>query len=64
MNNGPWISVDVQACIEPPPVPLIKVELGELHATHIIKVKIQRKPSQATSEKYQMNTSILDDGQP
>ena len=34
-----------------------------MHATHIIKFKMQRNPSQAISEIYNMNTSNFDDGQ-
>ena len=64
MKNGPWISAYVQACIETHKTPLIKAELEELHATHIIKVNIRRNPSQATSETYNMNISTFDDGQP
>ena len=29
MKNGPWLRADVQAHIEPPTTPLIKVELEE-----------------------------------
>ena len=64
MKNGPWISADVQACIEPPTIPLIKKEWEELHATDIIKVKIRRNPSQAKSETYNMNTYTFDNVQP
>ena len=63
MKNGPWLRSNVQACIETPQIPLIKVDLQELHATNIIKVKIQRTPSQATSETYKMNMSTFNEGQ-
>ena len=62
MKNVPWISADVQACIEPPLIPLIKVELEELHATHIIRVEIQINPSQATPERYKLNISTYHNG--
>ena len=64
MKNGPWLSADVQARIEPPYIPTIKVELEELHATHIINVNIQINPSQATLETYKMNMSTFNNGQP
>ena len=64
MKNVPWISADVQACIEPPLIPLIKVELEELHATHTIKVKVQINPSQVILETYKMDMSIIDNNQP
>ena len=63
MNNGPWISVDVQACIDPPPTPIIKMELEELKPTNITKGDIWRNPSQSTLETYKMNMSTFDDGQ-
>ena len=52
MKNGQCLSANVQAHIEPPPIPLIKVEPEELHATHIIKVEVWIKPSQAALETY------------
>ena len=40
MKNGGWISTDMQSCIEPPPIPLIKLEVDDDLTTNIIKVKI------------------------
>ena len=64
MKNAPCLSADLQACTETPPIYLNKVELYELHATHIINVEIWRNPSEATSETYKINMSTFDDGQP
>ena len=50
--------------IEPPPITLIKLESEELHATHIIKVRVWRNPSQSASETYKINISTFNDGQP
>ena len=44
-----WISADVQARIEPPPITLIKAELEEERVSNIIKVKMQRNPEMYTS---------------
>ena len=63
-KNGPWVSADVQACIEPPPTPIIKMELEELKPTHITKGDIWRNPSQSTSETCKMSMSNFDDSQP
>ena len=63
MKIGPWISADVQACVEPHPIAITKVELEELHATHIIEVGIWRQPSQDMSETCKINMSTFDDGQ-
>ena len=41
MKMLPWISTYLQAWIDTPSVPLIKVKLEEMHATHIIKVNMR-----------------------
>ena len=63
-TSGLWLSADIQAQIDPPPTPLIKAELEEQKATNIIKVEIQRNPSQAAPENYKVNTPTLNNGQP
>ena len=63
-KNVPWVTTYVQSRIYPPPTPLIKVELYELHTTHIINVKMRRNTSQAISETYNINMSTFNDGQP
>ena len=47
--SGTWISADIQARIEPPPILLIKEELLEQKASNVFMVNIRRKPSQAAS---------------
>ena len=64
MNNVGCISSDMQARIEPPPILLIKLEVDDNRKTHIIKVKMQRNPSSATSETYNVNMNTFDDDQP
>ena len=54
-----WISADVQARTEPPPILLVKVELEEERSRNIIKVKMRRKPTLATSETYNINMYIF-----
>ena len=63
MKNGQWLGPYLKSCIETHLIPLIKVEPEELHATHIIKVKFQIHPSQATLETYKINISTFNDGQ-
>ena len=63
-TGGPWLNADIQARIEPPLVPLTKAELEEKKSKNIIKVKIWRNPSQATSETYKFNMSTFDDDKP
>ena len=64
MKNVGWISADMQARIEPLPIPLIKLEVDDYCTTHIIKVKMRRNPSSAASEKYNVNMNTFNDGQP
>ena len=63
MNNvGIFPSYDMQARIEPPPIPLIKVVVDGDCTTHIIKVKIWRNPSSASSKTYNANMNTFNDG--
>ena len=54
----------MQARIEPLPFPAVKVELEEKSQINIIKVKIQRNNTLATSVIYNINVSIFKDVQP
>ena len=53
----------MQACIKPPPIPLVKLELDRERAIQIIKVNIQRNPTSAASEIYNINMSTFNNGQ-
>ena len=59
-----WLSADIQAGVEPPPIPLIKLELDDERTIYIIKVKMRRNISLAASKTYNINMNTLDDGQP
>ena len=63
-TSAPWLSAEIQALIESPLIPLIKVELEEKKATNITKVNIWRNPSQDALETYKVNISNFDDGKP
>ena len=54
----------MQARIEPPPIPLIKLEVDDDCTAHIIKFNMRRNPSSAASEIYNVNMNMFDDGQP
>ena len=54
----------MQACIDPPPTPLIKLEVDDEFTNHIIKVKMRRNPSLAASKTYNINMNMFDDVQP
>ena len=64
MKNGPCLSTDVEVCIEPPPIPLVKLELEYERATHIIKFSMWRNSSSAAYETYNINMNTFNDGQP
>lgn len=61
--NGQWLSADVQAYIEPPESPLIKVEPEEIRKKHY-QVRILEKPLTTASETCKINKSTFDYGQP
>ena len=63
MKNAGWLSADMQAHIEPPPIPIIKLEVNDYRTTHIIKVKMRRNPSAAVSKTYNVNMNMFDDFQ-
>ena len=64
MKNGPCLSTDVEVCIEPPPIPLVKLELEYERATHIIKFSMWRNSSSAAYETYNINMNTFIDVQP
>ena len=63
MNNLGWIRSDMQARIDPPPIPLVKLVLDYDRTTHIIKVKMRINPSSAISETYNVNMKMFGDVQ-
>ena len=61
---GIWISADMKARIDPPPIPLIKLEVDYDCITHTIKVKMRRNQLSEASETYNVNMNTVDDSQP
>ena len=59
-----WISAEVQARIEPPPIPLIKKEPPESNEYAIIKIKMHQNPLDAASETYTLKIVTFEHGQP
>ena len=64
MKNVGWLSSDMQASIELPPIPIFKLEVYDDCTTYIIKVNVRRNPSSAASKTYNVNMNTFDDGQP
>ena len=53
IGNNKWLNADVQALIEPPPIPLLKATTVNTEETHIINIKMRRDLASATSETYE-----------
>ena len=64
MKNVPCLSADMQARIETPRVPLVKLKLEDERTTRIIKFKMQRNSSSAASETYNINMTTFNDSKP
>ena len=62
--NQNWLSTDVQARIEPPPIPFANMEETEECHTNTIKVKMQHNPESATSETQKRKMKIFENVQP
>ena len=63
-GNKKWLNEDVQARIDPPPIPLIKATNRNTEETNIIKVKIRQDPASATSETYELKVQTFKNGKP
>ena len=59
-----WISAEVQAHIDPPPIPIIKKDPPEFNEYDIINIKMRQNPSDAASEMYKLNIVTFENGQP
>ena len=59
-----WCSADVQALIEPPPIPIINVEEGEYKASNTIKINMRKNPESAVAETYKLKMATFKNIQP
>ena len=65
MNISPvLLSAEVQARIEPLPIPIVKKKPNEANKYDIIKIKMLRNPSDAKSEIYELKIITFEHGQP
>ena len=55
-----WLSVDVQAHIYPPLIPLIKSVKEDVNKCDVIKTKISQNPESANSETYELKIDTFD----
>ena len=53
-----------QIHVEPPPVPLIKINHGNNSDKDFVKLKLRRDPTSSSSDLYEFNMYLLDNGDP
>ena len=58
-----WISVEEQAQIEPPPIPLVKKEPDEVNDYDIVNINMHQNPSDADSETYKLKIVAFEHSQ-
>ena len=63
-RNTKWIHTDVQACIEPPSIPLIWEETEKVSECNIIKINIRQDHASATSKTYELKVPTLANRKP
>ena len=62
-TNPNWLSAEVQARIDPPPIPLSRAVTEKAKKYDIIKIKMRRDHALATSKTYELKiatTRLLD----
>ena len=64
LRNNRWLNADAQACIEPPPIPLIRLTSEKLEECNIIKIKMRRDPASATSKTYDLKFQTFENVKP
>ena len=61
-KNRNWRAVQVH--VEPPPIPLIESKIGEKLYKDCVEIKLHRDIMSETSDIYELNMSLFDDGKP
>ena len=64
IGNNKCINADIQARIDPPPIPLPKATTGKKEETNIIKINMCRDPTSATSDNYELKVQTFENGKP
>ena len=59
-----WISAEVHARIEPPPIPLVKKGPNKVNEYDTIKIKMLQNLSDTDSETYKLKILTLEHGEP
>ena len=64
-NKENWLSGEIIACVEPPPIPLIKAEqAGVKKESDYNKVKPRRNPASSTSKTYEVKLALFENREP
>ena len=64
LGNNKWLNSDVQACIDSPPIPLIKATNRNKDDMDIINIKMRRDPASTTSKTYELKVHTFENGKP
>ena len=64
LGNHRWLNADIQARIDPPPIPLIKATNGKTEETDSINIKIHQYPTSTTSDTYKLKVQTFENGKP
>ena len=59
-TNTVWIRAELQACIKPPPIPLINSVTEDVNGCDIFNTKMRHNQSEAYSETYNINIATFE----
>ena len=54
----------MQPHVEPPPIPLIKSKHENKSENYFVKIKFHRDPTSSSSDLYEFNMALFDNGEP
>ena len=64
LGNPNWLSEDVQARIETPPIPLNRMVAETVKECDITRIKMHHDPAATDSETYKLNISMFNNVKP
>ena len=63
-HKNSWNSGMTQPHVDPPPIPLIKIEHDNKSDKYFVKIKICKDPMSSSSDLYEFNMALFDNGDP
>ena len=64
LRNNKCLNADIQACIKPSPISLIKATNGKKEETNIINIKMRQELVSATSKTYELEVQTFENDKP